>query len=250
MLHARRESAFHHWSDPPFVFVDLLTQGHAPGSAGLNYLCARLALLNHAWLSAIHAWLSTCRAVRLRHMRLSDLTLGTLCSVCPRMTSLDLDSCQKLTPAAAQAIAVACPGLEILSLRRTCGIGAGIGALSSLAALRILDLASAKDVRDGGVMRVVRGAAGRTLRTLNLTACHISAKSVRALATPGVSLERLTLSNLDDALCDDVLCGLARARFTPQLRSLDVARCPKLSDVGVCVLLSREWFYSIYQAMG
>ena len=144
----------------------------------------------------------------------------------PRLATLNLSHCTRLTARTAHALA-ALPALAWLEASGCAGMvdDAGLAALAR-PALQFVDLSGCRAVSDAGLAALVAAPHGCTrLRWLMLAQTPLSARGLAAALAHGAHLELLNLTACP-AVTPAVLNTVLRA--CPVLARLDCSKCPGL----------------------
>ncbi len=150
----------------------------------------------------------------------SDVSLAALANACPRLTSLNVESCSRVTDAGVAALARGCRSLRNVSLVRCRVTNAGVAALGqSCPHLTSVQLETWHATEE----RRMPGARGHTL--------------VDTVVPLAEGCPRLTtLGLLGSRIGDDSLLALGAAGRCPLLSKIDLRRCQCITPTGMCAL--------------
>ncbi len=173
----------------------------------------------------------------------NDLTDGLLIAVIslvgPRLTSLVLSDCHRLTSRGVLAVWLHCPQLERVSLQGCWNLdNLALSTLSRstcAASLKELDLSHCS--RFTPKILEDLGSAGMKLTKLNISYC----KSFNDLTWPVLSQFADSLRHLQMRRCLGITDASFEAVFGlkfPELRFVDLSECPFLTDASVTCLLN------------
>lgn len=162
--------------------------------------------------------------------RLSDVGLAALLPALPGLASLALPQCSRLEGGAIEALPRLAPQLRELDLTECAGLAGStlltaIGGLPLLEELRLDGVVEASD----DLLRAL--VPGTPLQRLSLALCPVTDAGVVALAELlGPGLREL---RLDDCTKVGPPALTALAKCCPQLQTLSLRRCVKLTDAAV-----------------
>jgi F-box/leucine-rich repeat protein 2/20 len=169
---------------------------------------------------------------------------------CYLLRHLDVSWCRSVTDESLRALANHCPHLETLHFNSCQRItDAGLRILGKLKRLKSLHVALCQQLTDGGVSDFVE-ATSEHLTDLNLEGCTLlSDAAVRAMTTNCVQLRSLNLSRCYRisnvamsylaATQEEVEEGMVHGENTRRtLTELNCSDCSRISDVG-CAALSK-----------
>eukprot|EP00873_Tetraselmis_striata_P007890 jgi/Tetstr1/428154/TSEL_018205.t1 len=166
---------------------------------------------------------------------LGNEDLAVVARACPRLIRLDLTGCKRLTSDSAAPALARLRALQTLSLARCTRLSDTVlGNLRACSALSELSLARCALLTDDGLSALAAARSAR-LTALDLSGCdRLTGHGVSRLAALP-SLERLSL-----AWCANVadLRGLRDAGGWPNLKSVDLSGCVKLSDASLAAAIA------------
>ena len=125
-----------------------------------------------------------------------DALLQTVARTCPRLTTLDLRACERVTDVGVVAVAKACPNLRYLNVGRMQAgdkiTDASLEALCRYTAIETVGLAGC-DVTDCGVLAIARHRS-RDISRVSLNQCRrVTGDSITELVTCATKLKVLEL---------------------------------------------------------
>ncbi|CAM9544377.1 uncharacterized protein LOC144937792 [Lampetra fluviatilis] len=175
---------------------------------------------------------------RADHMALRALP-AVSCGASLSLRRLDLSGCSSLEAAALRSLAVHCPNLTHLYVRRCPALGDG--ALRALARgcprLRAISFSDCPLPSDLG-LREVAAALGARLAYLGAAHCsRITDGGVRHLGQRCPALRYVNVRGCE-AVTDAGVGSLARGCLA--LAALDVGSCPRVSDLALVTLAARQ----------
>jgi hypothetical protein len=189
--------------------------------------------------------LSSLKYLRLTGAyRLSDQGLIALLKKAPKLLSLGLPQCSRITGPAVEALPQLSPNLKELDLTECRGLSAAtlITAITGLPKLESLTVDGISSEIDDAMLGVISGGALPLLTSLSLAACpQISGAGITRLVTALPNMRKLVLSecNVDSATVVEI------AKNCKQLEEISLRRCIGVDDAAIEALSTLDYLHKI-----